>query len=369
MKVFLLADANSIHTVKWVKGLAEKGVLVGLWSLSKPKGGIYEDVNNLKLYYAGVPQERFGWINKIQYLSVVSHLRKAIRDFQPQLLHAHFASSYGLLGALAKFSPYIVSVWGADIFDFPNKNIFFKEIIKFNLRKANKILSTSHVMAAETAKYTDKPIEVTPFGIDLDVFKKLQARTPSSFTIGTVKTLEKKYGIDYLIDAFKIFSDRYPLADVKMLIVGGGTLEKQLKKKVKDIGLLEKITFTGSVPFSEAAFYHNQLDVCLCLSILDSESFGVSAVEASATETPVIVSNVGGLPEVIVDNQTGIVVPARNALAAADAIEKLYLDPELRRSLGKAGRKRVEELYDWDKNVDQMINIYSDLLNKPKKDK
>ena len=93
-----------------------------------------------------------------------------------------------------------------------------------------------------------------------------------------------------------------------------------------------------------------------------NESFGVSVIEASACEKPVIVSNVGGLPEVVENGVTGIVVPPANTLELSKAIEKLILDKTLRIKMGKAGRDRVETMYNWENNVSEMIDIYKGIV-------
>ncbi|MEJ2618117.1 MAG: glycosyltransferase family 4 protein, partial [Ignavibacteriaceae bacterium] len=121
------------------------------------------------------------------------------------------------------------------------------------------------------------------------------------------------------------------------------------------------VEFTGRIPSEKVAAYYNQMDVAVFLS--KNESFGVAVLEASACGLPVVVSDVGGLPEVVENNITGLIVEKENHLAAAEAIEKLLLEPDLRNKMGANGRKRVEKFYNWDDCVDQMINIYSDILN------
>jgi len=91
------------------------------------------------------------------------------------------------------------------------------------------------------------------------------------------------------------------------------------------------------------------------------ESFGVAVIEASATGIPVVVSDVGGLPEVVERDGTGLVVEARNEVQIADALERLVLDPDLRFRMGAAGRDRVQRLYEWKANVDQMLSIYREV--------
>jgi len=101
--------------------------------------------------------------------------------------------------------------------------------------------------------------------------------------------------------------------------------------------------FTGKVNYGEVPKYHNMLTISVFPSIFESESFGVSILEASACEKPVVVSNVGGLPEVVDDQKTGFIVPPKDPEKLAEAIEKLILNESLRLQIGKAGRIMVKE--------------------------
>ena len=356
MKIIFLAPANAIHTKRWVESLVNRGIKVLLASQHPPMNGLDMDgVEYIKLPFHGV----------IGYFLNVFSLQRAILNFRPDLLHVHYASGYGTTAAIVGFKPTILSVWGSDIFEFPNVSFLNRLLLRCNLMRADKILSTSHAMALETNKYTNKLIEVTPFGIDLDIFKP--DRIPSIFAqgdivVGTVKTLEEKYGIEYLIRAFQIVKAKYLEMPLKLLIVGGGLLEKHLKSLADDLGLNRCTVFTGFIPHSEIPKYHNMLSVSV--SVSNSESFGVAIIEACACEKPVVVSDVGGLPEVVEDGVTGIVVPSRDVIAIAAAIERLILDDELRQNMGRAGRERVKRLYDWNDNVSQMIDIYKTILAK-----
>lgn len=104
------------------------------------------------------------------------------------------------------------------------------------------------------------------------------------------------------------------------------------------------------------------LSVSVSVSVSNSESFGVAIVEASSCNKPVVVANVGGLPEVVEDEVSGFVVSPRNEHETADAIEKLVLDKNLRMKIGNNGRIRVENFYNWDDNVNQMMRIYREVL-------
>ncbi|MFH1004347.1 MAG: glycosyltransferase family 4 protein [Bacteroidota bacterium] len=105
--------------------------------------------------------------------------------------------------------------------------------------------------------------------------------------------------------------------------------------------------------------YHNMLDVFVSLS--NSESFGVSVLEASACAKPVVVSDASGYLEVVLDKITGLIVPRKNPEAAADAIGKIITDKVYAKKLGENGRKHVEKLYDWNKNLDEIIMLYKQI--------
>ena len=364
MKILLLADPNSVHIIKWATSLAKNNIDILIFGLGDLVVNDYEDVKNIQVKTLNQAITRNeGSFSKLNYLKALPTIKKIIKEFKPNILHAHYATSYGLLGALSGFSPFILSVWGSDIFTFPHKSFLHKMVLKYNLKKADKILSTSHIMAKEIKLYTDKEIEVTPFGIDMEQFKPMKVDSlfrDDDIVVGTIKTLEDEYGIEYLIRAFKILSDKYIELPLKLLIVGGGSLENQLKDLVRELNIENKTIFTGKIPFLDVPKYHNMLSVSV--SISNSESFGVAIIEASSCAKPVVVANVGGLPEVVEDGISGFVVEPRNSQETANAIEKLILDEELRVEIGNNGRDRVERLYNWTDNVRQMVNIYEDVL-------
>ena len=146
------------------------------------------------------------------------------------------------------------------------------------------------------------------------------------------------------------------------MIVGGGTLEKHLKNLVKELDLWDFTMFTGYIPPKEIPKYHNMLDIYASLSIEASESFGVAVLEASACEKPVVVSNIGGLPEVVINNTTGFLVEKENVNEISRTLERLILNEKLRKELGTNGREFVIKSYNWKNNVESMINIYNNLL-------
>ncbi len=370
MKVLMLADPGSAHTIKWVNYLLKKDIKIFLFGLSDFNEEDYSSTENLKVESLRIKNPIFtrndGSFSKVRYLKAVTSIKKIIKEFNPDILHSHYASSYGLLGVLSGFHPLIISVYGSDVFNFPKKNLIARNILKFNLAKADKVLSTSKIMAEELGSYTTKEIEATPFGIDISIFNPYDTKenlfNKNDIVVGTIKSLEDKYGIEYLIKAFKVVKEKHPEISLKLLLVGGGTKQNHYKKMVSDLGLTDATIFTGYVSPKEIPNFHNMMDISVFVSL--EESFGVSVLEACACSKPVIVSNAGGLPEIVENNFSGIIVEKKNIKEIAGAIEKLLMNKELRTLFGKNGRERVIRFYNINDNVRQMIDIYKDVIGK-----
>ncbi|MCL5031098.1 MAG: glycosyltransferase [Bacteroidetes bacterium] len=370
MKILMLADPGSAHTIKWVNYLVKRNIQIFLFGLSEFNVEDYPDNQFLNIESLKIKDHVFakadGALSKFYYLIALPKIKRIIKEFNPDILHSHYASSYGLLGALTGFHPFIISVYGSDVYNFPTRNYFSKIIFKYNLSKADKILSTSKIMTVQIRTYTNKQIEVTPFGIDINIFQPCDTKerlfNKNDFVIGTVKTLEDKYGIEYLIRAFKIVKDNHPELPLKLLLVGKGYRENYFKKLVDDLGITDATIFTGYVNPNEIQIFHNMIDISVFVS--NEESFGVSVLEASACGKPVVVSNIGGLPEIVENNFTGIIVHEKNVKETTEAIEKLLMNKELRTSLGKNGRERVIRCYNIQDNVQQVIDIYKTVIDK-----
>lgn len=364
-RILLLADINSTHTQKWVVSLAANDIQIGIYSLSNLNIDWVKNKKNIQILYTPPLNEGSTpkIISKALTVWALPELKDIIREFKPDILHAHYASSYGFMGALSGFHPFVLSVWGSDVYSFPKISPLHKWIFKFNLKKADKICSTSHAMKDEIVKYTNKDISVIPFGIDLNIFKPFYSHhvfKENTIVIGIIKHLEKEYGVVYLIEAFSLLLKKLKGYPIKLLIVGKGSLEAELRTKAKDIGIDGDTVFTGYIPPDEIPFYQNMLSIAVFPSL--KESFGVSVAEAMACEKPVVVTNVGGLPEVVENGVTGLIVPPANAEKLAEAIEKLIVNQELRITLGKQGRQRVEKLYNWENNLAAMTSIYNEVL-------
>jgi glycosyltransferase involved in cell wall biosynthesis len=184
----------------------------------------------------------------------------------------------------------------------------------------------------------------------------------SRLVIGTVKTLTPKYGIDVLIRAFARLTASGLRPDAHLLIVGDGPERPALEALAVASGVAPRVQFIGAVGHAQVPQWLQRMDIYVAASRDDSESFGVAVLEASACAVPVVVSDAGGLPEVVQHQVSGLVVPRDDSVALADALATLVASPELRQRMGVAGRQRVIDHYDWPRCVDTMLDSYEALL-------
>lgn len=350
-RICLLANLSSSHSVMWANHFRQKEYEVYVFSVGAGQG-LFEGIRVYDL------SEDLPF--KLDFFREARRVRKLVAGIKPSIVHAHYASGYGTLGRLIGFHPYIVSVWGSDIYEFPRRSPLHRWLLKRNLAAADYLCSTSHDMAREAQKYTSKPILITPFGVDCEVFSPSFHEKRNEFVIGTVRSLEKSYGIDCLLKAFKLLMDRHPDWPSKLVIVGGGNLEREYKQLAHRLDLGERVYFVGKVPHSRVPDYLKSFSVFAALS--NYESFGVAILEASSCRIPVVASNVGGLKEVAVDGKTALIVPPNDEVAAANCFEELFLSPSLRERLGRAGRQRVMERYAWNQTAKILENLYEEVI-------
>jgi glycosyltransferase involved in cell wall biosynthesis len=350
-KIILLSSAESVHTTRWANSLAQSGLKIYLVSQHDLKDDLGENVRFFRLPFSG----------PAGYFANVFYFRKLVKKLQPDLIHAHFASGYGTLARLSGFE-YFLSVWGADVYDFPD-TLLKKNLLKKNLNSAKKLFSTSYCMKGETEKYTDKAITVIPFGVDPAAFFVDSARGCDVINFAIVKVIDYKYGIDVLLEAFAIVLAANTGRSVRLNIAGDGPTKVEMENLVQSLGISDDVKFHGRIPNSMVPEFLSGQDIFVVSSRLDSESFGVVAVEAGAAKLPCVVTNVGGLPEVVIDNVTGIVVPKEDPVAMASAMQILIDDAELRVSLGENARERVMSEYVWDENVLQMVSHYREAFD------
>ena len=347
-RLLMQARASVGHSQRWATALAERGVEVLLATQHPDAAWVPPPgVRVVLLPHRGTAG----------YFRNVPALRRLLRAERPELLHAHYASGYGTTAALAAWHPWLLSVWGSDVYEFPFQGALQGWWLRRNLNRADAIASTPAAAAGLARRRTPGggATASPPSALDTPSFAPTRSARAAGegLVIGTVKALAPAYGVDLLLRAFARLEPRPGEPAATLLIVGDGPQAAELRALADALGIAARVRFAGAVPHAEVPAWLNRLDVFVAPSRI--ESFGVAVLEASACARPVLVSDAGGLPEVVLDGETGLVVPSGDVAALAAALARLVDDAALRQGLGEAGRRHVQQRYEWAGCVDHML--------------
>ena len=357
MRVVYLADAPYIHTQRWVRHFADLG-----W-----------DAHVISFRPATIPGvtvhhiDGLESIGKARYVVHARRVRSLIEKLQPDLLHALHLTSYGFLAGLSGFQPSIVSVWGTDVLEAPHLTPLHRWITKHALARAGAITATGKRLAEATRPFAPagKPVRVIPYGVDLEMFRPSDNRQQttdnrSRVVVGAVSRLSPEKGFEYLLRAVSLLRERG--IDISVILAGDGPSRAELERLADELGLREQVEFAGELAHEDVPAMLARFDIFAMPSTW--EGFGVSALEASAMELPVVASNIHGIPDVVVHQETGLLVPSGDVPALADALGMLAADPGLRRRMGVAGRAFVQREYRWQDNARLMEDLYAEMVAK-----
>ena len=342
MKIVFLAAADNYHTKKWCEYFSKKGHEVHVVSF------IDALIDNVDVHFIDCGVKPIDSdIKKIKYLTAIKKIKKVVKTINPDIINAHYATSYGMIAAVCGFKNYILSLWGMDVYEFPNKSFLHRMYFKYLINKAPHIFSTSKVMAKETSKYTKKEIHITPFGVNTTLFSpdKRIKKDNDRFVVGIIKALKKVYGIDVLIRACKLINDNRSDINLELRIAGKGEKEQEYKKLAEELNV--KVKWLGFISQEEVANEWANMDLGVIPSL--EESFGVSAIEAEACGIPLIVSDAPGLLESTVPGETSVVVERNNVEKLANAIIELHDNKKKMAKMGEKGRNFVVSNFEYNK--------------------
>lgn len=177
--------------------------------------------------------------------------------------------------------------------------------------------------------------------------------------VGNVAALVPHKGQKHLIEAARLVLPQVP--DARFVIAGEGELRPALERQIKEHHLEKHVLLAGFRP--DVLSLHKALDVFVMSSV--TEGLGTSLLDAMAASKPIVATNAGGIPEVVVDGETGFLVPPRDHEAMAEAIIKLLKDDALRTRMGAAGRARAQSLFSADRMVQETLRVYQRVAMHP----
>jgi glycosyltransferase involved in cell wall biosynthesis len=253
---------------------------------------------------------------------------RAARAVEADLMHAHWLPAGWVAARTGK--PYVVQVWGTDV-ELARRMPWLARRV---LGGARLVIAASAGLAEEARELGAHTVRVIPSGVDIPEETGAEAVPPEVLYAGR---LSPEKGVLELVEA---------AAGLNLVVAGDGPLRPRVP------GAL------GFVPHDELQGLYGRAAVVACPS--RREGFGVACLEAMAHGRPVVATSVGGLRDLVVDGETGIVVPPRDPEALRAGLRRLLDDPELRHRLGAAGRRRAAERFSWPAVTDATLAAYSE---------
>jgi glycosyltransferase involved in cell wall biosynthesis len=336
------------------------------------------------LTYGRVAQSRVSWLGKFARVVVMAHYMEAqhrailaeVRENGGDVIHAHWAIPTGpaaVMAARKLHLPSVITMHGGDVYvnpeqgyDFPTR-WYVRPALRWTLRHAGALTAITedcrqHALRAGAPA---EHIRLVFNGTDLRRFSPAENGNRGDSRFGphmvfACRQLFPRKGIRFLLEAGAELKSQFP--DLKIVLAGDGFERPELARLAAELGIASDVTFLGWVPNVELPQYYRAAAVSVIPSL--EEGFGIPAAEAMGCEVAVVASDAGGLPEVVENGVTGIVVPRGDAKALAQAIGSLLADPQRRRSMGQAGRERALRLFDWDRSAQQFEEIYREVASR-----
>lgn len=356
MKICFLGDAASIHIRRWCEYFRDKGDKVSIISFREA------EIPGVNVIYIGDKLNINSEGGNLTYLKKIWTIKKIISDLKPDIVNAHYLTSYGFLAALTRIKPLVVSTWGSDILVTPKRNIIYKKLTEFVIKRSNLITSDSNFMSEEIVNLGGKKenIITAPMGIDITNFNLVGRSTENRNTFLSMRTLCKNSNIEYILTAFKNVIKEKP--DAKLIITNSGELEREILDLIKKLALESNVEFLG---FIDRERVEELLKTCdVYLSTPTSDSTSVNLLEAMACGIFPIVSNIPANKEWIESEINGLIVEALNVDKLTKAMLKALENNSLRECAINVNHKIINERAIWSDNMAYIRENYVKLISK-----
>ena len=354
MKIFFIASANSVHSLRWVKYFSLNTDNKITWiSFKRPNHETlieFKKLNkNIKKYI----------ISNFQNLIIIF---KEIILLRNSLVHIHYLGWHSLLLIFIHKSNKIISTpWGSDL--LLNRNKIKNIWLNYLFNRTSLVLCDSKRLADISFKFGQekKIIKIINFGIDTSLYNKKRSIFTSNknIIVGSNRKLEKIYDIETFINAANILIKK--IKNISFHIAGDGSLRDYLNKKVKEKGIENKVKFLGSLDKEEMLNFYNSIDIYVSTSLSDG-GLASSTAEAMSFERLVIISNNSDNNEWIEDGINGYLFENSNYIQLSKIVESTIKNKTNAKEISKLARKTIEKKCSYEKEMSKVNHIYNETI-------
>ena len=360
LRLAYLSIGRHIHTERWLTWFARRGHDVHLLTVQPgPMPGV--QVHDITTTVGAKP---------FRYAVSLVKVRLILGALQPDLLHTHFLTGYGYWGVFSGWRPFMLTVWGDDVYVTPHENLLKNRLARQALRKADYVTGDSEDIVRACVDLGADPhkVEVVQWGVDFTRFhggvsgeavrEKLGIPPDAPVVLSTRSFTQPYYNIDLVVDTAPRVRERFPA--VHYIIAGNEGDDARFRERGEGVGMNDRIHWVGRIPHAELPAYLAASDVYLTIPSVDATA--VSLLEAMACRSAVVATNLPSALEWVHPEETGLVVPPRDADALVEAICRYLENPDLRRRVGEAAEAVVRAKADHDRNMARVEDIYYELV-------
>lgn len=386
MKIAFMGPSKSIHLQRWLEWLVKHGHEIFLIDNNpQPINGVKEyDLNqsllkkenrlfrHIKFEFNSYRFCRLEKMLKIDEIRKVFRLKNLLRSIKPDIVHLHTLFYPAYLGVFANFHPLAVTPWNGDIVWKYQWSLTRNFAVRRALFKADLISVDSEQMKNQVLKYGkySKKVRNIYFGVDANIFnpyankvdiRKILLIDSNAPIIFSPRSLENIYNIDIIISAIPLVIEKCPNA-VFVFSWHSASKKQELKGLIERLGIKENVRLVGKISSrDELASYYAQSNICI--TIPSKDTIPASLLEAMASGTVPIISDLESPKECIKDGINGYIVPIRDTNATAQAIINAITEDNIKGKISEYNINLVKKIFDWDKNMRDMENAYYRLFS------
>jgi len=314
------------------------------------------------------------------------------------IIHTHWPLPHAVFGYVASKTgkaKHVLYFHGVELMWVKKELPFLKPFLRWAIKSADAVMCNSSHTASRIKEIYNREINIIPSGqsakpeIEPADIEPLKPKTSAEKNILFVGRLVERKGVKYLIEAVAKIRNEIDAKEniettdytdsrkksvksvksvvTKVSIVGTGPEMEPLKQLAEELGVKDKVDFLGQVSPNELDRCYRNADVFVLPAVIDAkgdtEGLGVVLIEALTYKLPVIATGVGGIVDIIKDNETGVLVQEKDAEALAKALLKVLKDDKYATSLGEKGYQFVNTKYNWDTITNQIINLFTSTLS------